>query len=78
MKRFGYIYLYLKTSTMKQSTIRVQVRDLRPQAKARVGDKVAFQVGEETMVDTITYIGSNRIEGVKWDLSNVKFTILEK
>jgi hypothetical protein len=63
---------------MKQSTIRVQVRDLRLQAKARVGDKVAFQVGEETMVDTITYIGSNRIEGVKWDLSNVKFTILEK
>ncbi len=78
MKPFGYIYLYLKTSTMKQSTIRVQVRDLRPQAKARVGDKVAFQIGEETMTDTITYIGSNRIEGVKWDLSNVKFTILKK
>jgi hypothetical protein len=41
-----------------------------------VGDKVAFQIGEETMTDTITYVGSNRIEGVKWDLSNVKFTIL--
>jgi hypothetical protein len=76
MKLFGYIYLYLKTNTMKQSTVKVQVRDLRPQAKARVGDKVAFQIGEETMTDTITYIGSNRIEGIKWDLSNVKFTIL--
>ncbi len=78
MKLFGYIYLYLKTNTMKQSTIKVRVRDLRPQAKARVGDRVAFQIGEETMTDTITYIGSNRIEGVKWDLSNVKFTILKK
>jgi len=61
---------------MQHNTIKVRVRDLRPQAKARVGDKVAFQIGEETMTDTITYVGSNRIEGVKWDLSNVRFTIL--
>ena len=41
----------------------------------KVGDRVEFQIGEETIQDTIKYIGTNVIEGEKFDLTYVKFTI---
>jgi hypothetical protein len=41
----------------------------------KVGDRVEFQIGEETIQDTIKYIDKNVIEGEKFDLTYVKFTI---
>jgi len=41
----------------------------------KVGDRVEFQIGDETIQDTITYIDDNVIEGEKFDLTYVKFTI---
>lgn len=43
----------------------------------KVGDKVQFQIGEEIIEDVITYIDANRIEGERYYLTNVKFTIVE-
>jgi hypothetical protein len=44
----------------------------------KVGDKVQFQIGEEVIQDVITYIDSNVIEGEKFDLTYVKFTVVEE
>lgn len=61
---------------MKNVNVRIRVSD--PRANAKVGDKVEFQIGDEIIQDTITDISSNRIEGEVFELTNVKFTIIEK
>ena len=42
----------------------------------KVGDKVQFQIDEETLEDVITFIDDNVIEGEKYDLTNVQFNIV--
>jgi len=44
----------------------------------QVGDRVEFQIGEEIFEDVITYIGEGVIEGEKFDLTHVKFKVIEK
>jgi ribosomal protein S6E (S10) len=41
----------------------------------KVGDKVEFQVGEEVITDTVTYVMGHVVEGKKFDLTYVKFKI---
>lgn len=43
----------------------------------KVGDKVQFQIDEETIEDVITFIDDNVIEGEKYDLTHVRFSIIE-
>ena len=43
----------------------------------KVGDKVQFQIDEETIEDVIVYIDDEVIEGEKYDLTHVKFNIVE-
>jgi len=61
---------------MKNVNVKIIVSD--PRAKAKVGDIVEFQIGDEIIQDTITEIGNNRIEGEVFELTNVKFTIVNK
>lgn len=61
---------------MKNVNVRIVVKD--PRANAKVGDKVEFQIGDEIIQDTITDISGSRIEGEIFELTNVKFTIIEK
>ena len=42
----------------------------------KVGDKVQFQIGEKIFQDVITYIDNEVIEGEKFDLTYIKFTII--
>ena len=42
----------------------------------KVGDKVQFQIGEEILQDVIVYIGNEVIEGEKFDLTCIKFTVI--
>jgi hypothetical protein len=44
----------------------------------KVGDKVQFQIGEETIQDVIVYIDDYVVEGEKYDLTYVKFTVVEE
>jgi hypothetical protein len=44
----------------------------------KVGDKVQFQIGEETIQDVIVHIDDYVVEGEKYDLTYVKFTVVEK
>jgi hypothetical protein len=44
--------------------------------KPKVGDRVEFQIGEETLTDTVTYVMGHVIEGKKFDLTYVKFRIM--
>jgi hypothetical protein len=44
----------------------------------KVGDKVQFQIGEETIQDVIVHIDDYVIEGEKYDLTYVKFTVAEE
>jgi hypothetical protein len=39
----------------------------------KVGDKIEFQVGEETLQDVIVYMDKNVIEGERFDLTYIKF-----
>ena len=55
--------------------IKVKIKDLRTKPKVKVGDRVEFQIGEETMTDTVTYVMDHVVEGEKWDLTYVNFTI---
>lgn len=43
----------------------------------QVGDRVQFQIGEEIFEDVISYIGEGVIEGEKFDLTHVKFKVIE-
>jgi hypothetical protein len=43
----------------------------------KVGDKVQFQIGEEILQDVIVYIDNEVIEGEKFDLTHIKFTIIK-
>lgn len=47
----------------------------------KIGDKIEFQVGEETFQDKITYIDSGIVEGEKFDLTMIitsgEFLIIE-
>ena len=43
----------------------------------KVGDKVQFQIGEEILQDVIVYIDNEVIEGEKFDLTYIKFTIIK-
>lgn len=61
---------------MKNVKVKIIVSD--PRAKAKVGDVVEFQVGDEFIQDTITYIGNNCIEGEKFSLTTVNFKIIKK
>ena len=61
---------------MKNVNVKIIVSD--PRAKAKVGDRVEFQIGDEIIQDTITEISSNRIEGEVFELTNVKFRIVGK
>jgi hypothetical protein len=57
--------------------IKVKIKDLRTKPKAKVGDKVEFQVGEETLTDTVAYVMDHVVEGKKWDLTYVNFRIIK-
>ena len=37
----------------------------------KIGDKVQFQIDEETLEDVITFIDDNVIAGEKYDLTNI-------
>jgi hypothetical protein len=43
----------------------------------KVGDKVQFQIGEEILQDVIVYIDNEVIEGEKFDLTYIKFTVIK-
>ena len=58
---------------MKQ--VRVKIIDRR--TPVSVGDKVEFQIGEETLTDTVTYIEGHIIEGKKWNLTHTKFRVVK-
>lgn len=51
--------------------IKVTIKDLRT-PRPKVGDKVEFQIGEETLTDTVTYVMGNVVEGKIWDLTYIK------
>lgn len=53
----------------------VKVKVKTTLTKVKVGDKVEFQVGLETIQDVVTYADATTIEGEKYDLTNVRFTI---
>ena len=42
-----------------------------------VGTRVEFTVGDEVLSDTITFIGDEMIEGEKFDLTHVRFRVVE-
>lgn len=43
----------------------------------KVGDKIQFQIDEETIEDVIVFIDDEVIEGEKYDLTHVKFVVIE-
>ena len=43
----------------------------------KIGDKVQFQIDEETIEDVITFIDDDVIKGEKYDLTHVRFNIIE-
>ena len=43
----------------------------------KVGDKVQFQIDEETLEDVIVYLDGEVIEGERYDLTRVKFNIVK-
>lgn len=51
--------------------IKATIKDLRT-PRPKVGDKVEFQIGEETLTDTVTYVMEHVIEGKVWDLTYIK------
>jgi ribosomal 50S subunit-recycling heat shock protein len=55
--------------------IKVKIKDLRTKPKVKVGDRVEFQIGEETLTDTVNYVMDHVVEGEKYDLTYVNFTI---
>jgi hypothetical protein len=55
--------------------IEVKIKGLDAIPDAKVGDKVEFQIGEETHTDVVTYVMGHVIEGEKYDLTYVNFTI---
>jgi hypothetical protein len=42
-----------------------------------IGTRVEFTVGDEVLSDTITFIGDGVIEGEKFDLTHVRFRVVE-
>lgn len=54
--------------------VKVKIIDRRPQVK--VGDRVEFQIGEETLTDVVTYVMGHIVEGRKWCLSHTKFNVI--
>ena len=42
-----------------------------------VGTRVEFTVGDEVLSDTITFVGDEMIEGEKFDLTHVRFRVVE-
>lgn len=70
------IYLQkLKHSNMSKKTIHVQVkRDNLPVLK--VGDRVEFMLDGESLIDVITYINGNCIEGKKYSLTGLKLKVI--
>jgi uncharacterized protein YkvS len=57
---------------MKKVSVKVKTN----LTKTKVGDTVEFQVGLETIRDKVTYTDATTIEGEKYDLTNVRFTIV--
>jgi hypothetical protein len=43
----------------------------------KVGTRVEFTVGDEVLRDTITFIGDSVIEGEKFDLTHVRFRVID-
>jgi hypothetical protein len=43
----------------------------------KVGTRVEFTVGDEVLRDTITFIGNGIIEGEKFDLTHVRFQVID-
>ena len=43
----------------------------------KIGDKVQFQIGEEILQDVIVYVDNEVIEGEKFDLTHIKFTVIK-
>lgn len=56
--------------------VKVKIIDRRPQVK--VGDRVEFQIGEETFTDVVTYVMGHIVEGEKWCLSHTKFNVVKR
>ena len=44
----------------------------------KVGDKVQFNIGEEVLIDVVTYVDSDTIEGERYDLTHVNLVVIEK
>jgi hypothetical protein len=51
--------------------IKAAIKDLRT-PRPEVGDRVEFQIGEETLTDIVTYVMGHVIEGKIWDLTYIK------
>lgn len=60
---------------MKQVNVNIKYSRSLPEVK--VGDRVEFQIGEETLTDTVTYIMGHVVEGKKWDLTHINFRVSE-
>jgi len=57
--------------------IKLTIEDLRTPLP-KVGDTVEFQIGEEIMTDTVTYVNGRTVEGKKWDLTYLKNIVIVK
>jgi len=57
--------------------IKATIKDLRT-PRPKVGDRVEFQIGEETITDTVTYVMGHVIEGKRFDLTYIKNIVIVK
>ena len=55
--------------------IKTKIVERRTQVK--VGDRVEFQVGEETLTDVVTHVMGHVVEGKKWDLTYTRFRVVK-
>jgi hypothetical protein len=45
--------------------------------EVKVGTQVEFTIGDEVYTDTVTFIGNSVIEGEKFDLTHVRFRVID-
>lgn len=62
---------------MNQVNVILKSKSLGSLPQVKVGDRVEFQIGEETLTDTVTYVMGHVVEGKRWDLTYIKFRVSE-
>lgn len=55
------------------NNVKIKVHNTKP---VKVGDIVEFTMNNKRVRDTVVYINGSIIEGVNYDLTYVKFTIV--